>query len=154
MAEFNTRIKFKRDTSANWTSSNPVLLDGEVIIVDTANGGVRMKVGDGKKTYSQLPFDDEDIYNTLAGKSDESVFVNTLLTAAGWVNGQQTLNIANLGADQNGVIGIAQDASDNQLTAATNARLHICSQASGSITVAADGTIPSCDIPVTVILVY
>ena len=36
MAEFNTRIRLKRDTSANWTNSNPVILDGEIIIVDTA----------------------------------------------------------------------------------------------------------------------
>ena len=35
MAEFNTRIRLKRDTSANWTNSNPVILDGEIIIVDT-----------------------------------------------------------------------------------------------------------------------
>ena len=113
-----------------------------------------MKVGDGKKTYSQLPFDDEDIYNTLAGKSDESVFVNTSLTASAWANGQQTLSVAGLGADQNGVIGIARDASDDQLAAAIDARLRICAQAAGSITVAADGTIPTCDIPVTVILVF
>lgn len=65
MAEFNTRIKLKRDTSANWTAQNPVLLNGEVIIVDTADGGVRKKIGDGVKTYTQLPFDDEDIYNTI-----------------------------------------------------------------------------------------
>ena len=54
MAEFNTRIRLKRDTSANWTNSNPVILDGEIIIVDTASGSVRRKIGDGPKTYSQL----------------------------------------------------------------------------------------------------
>lgn len=32
MAEFNTRIRLKRDTSANWTNSNPVILDGEIIV--------------------------------------------------------------------------------------------------------------------------
>lgn len=56
---FKTRIKHKRDTSANWESRNPVLLNGEVIIVDTANGETRTKTGDGTKTYTQLPFDDE-----------------------------------------------------------------------------------------------
>lgn len=56
---FNARIKNKRDTSANWTSRDPVLLDGEIIVVDTANGETRFKVGDGTKTYSQLPFSDE-----------------------------------------------------------------------------------------------
>lgn len=63
---FKTRIKQRRDTSANWESKNPVLLNGEVIIVDTANGETRTKTGNGTKTYTQLPFDDE---GTKGGKS-------------------------------------------------------------------------------------
>lgn len=55
---FNTRIKNKRDTEANWTSKNPVLLNGEIAIVDTTSGETRFKVGDGTKRYSQLPFQD------------------------------------------------------------------------------------------------
>jgi len=49
--EFDVRIKAKRDTEANWTTNNPVLLNGEVIIVDTTSG-VRYKVGDGTKTFT------------------------------------------------------------------------------------------------------
>lgn len=60
-----TRIKLKRDTSANWEKVNPVLLNGETIIVDTANNETRTKTGDGTKTYTQLPFDDE---GTKGGK--------------------------------------------------------------------------------------
>jgi hypothetical protein len=56
---FNTRVKNKRDTEANWKSKNPVLLDGEIIIVTTTSGDSRFKVGDGKKTYNQLPFQDQ-----------------------------------------------------------------------------------------------
>lgn len=55
---FNTRVKNKRDTEANWTSENPVLLNGEIAIVDTTSGETRFKVGDGTKRYSQLPFQD------------------------------------------------------------------------------------------------
>lgn len=58
MAEFDARIKNKRDTEANWTAANPVLLNGEIIFVDT-DSGLRRKVGDGSSTYSQLSFDDE-----------------------------------------------------------------------------------------------
>lgn len=61
---FNTRIKNKRDTSANWTSKDPVLLDGELIIVDTVSGETRFKIGDGTKKYSQLPFQDEILRNS------------------------------------------------------------------------------------------
>ena len=55
----NVRIALKRDTSANWTKHNPVLLNGELILVDTAEGQLRVKIGDGRKTYTQLPFMDE-----------------------------------------------------------------------------------------------
>ena len=82
--EFNTRIKLKRDTSANWTEKDPVLLNGEIALVDTASGDVRKKIGDGVKKYSELPFDDEDIYNALAGKSDTSVLVHVTLPGSGW----------------------------------------------------------------------
>ena len=58
---FNARVQNKRDTSANWTTNDPVLLNGEIIIVDTASGEVRYKVGDGVKKYSQLPFSDEAV---------------------------------------------------------------------------------------------
>ena len=63
--EFNTRIKFKRDTSSNWTSNNPKLLNGEIILVDTESGELRAKIGDGSKTYTQLPFSDEAIRNLI-----------------------------------------------------------------------------------------
>ena len=56
---FNIRVKNKRDTEENWKKKNPVLLDGEIIIVTTTSGDTRFKVGDGKKTYNQLPFQDQ-----------------------------------------------------------------------------------------------
>lgn len=63
--EFDARIKFKRDTSSNWTSNNPKLLNGEIILVDTDSGELRAKVGDGVKSYTQLPFSDEVIRNLV-----------------------------------------------------------------------------------------
>ena len=61
MAEYNARIKHKRDTDVNWADADPVLLNGEIIIVDTMDGRVRKKVGDGTQRYSHLPFDDEQL---------------------------------------------------------------------------------------------
>ena len=63
--EFNTRIKFKRDTSSNWTNKNPIILNGEIILIDTDSGELRAKIGDGSKTYTQLPFSDEVIRNLI-----------------------------------------------------------------------------------------
>ena len=68
------RIQNKRDTSANWETNNPVLLNGELIIVDTNAGDIRFKIGNGSKTYTQLPFQDEELYSVLNGKQDKLVY--------------------------------------------------------------------------------
>ena len=59
-----TRIKSKVDTFANWTSSNPILLDGEiaVVVVPGSSGAVQqepailLKVGDGSSNFNTLKF--------------------------------------------------------------------------------------------------
>lgn len=55
--EFRARIEHKRDTSTAWEANNPILLNGEIIIVDTESGEVKKKIGDGVSTYSELPFE-------------------------------------------------------------------------------------------------
>lgn len=65
----NARHQLSRDTSANWMTSDPVLLDGEIIIVDTDAGAVRYKTGDGTKKYSQLPFTDERYVHTTGAET-------------------------------------------------------------------------------------
>lgn len=152
MAEFNTRIKMKRDTSANWTQNDPVLLNGEIIIVDTADGSMRKKTGDGVKRYTQLPFDDENILSKINGKCDASEAINATLLASGWTNNQQVLNVVGVTATTNGIIGLAQSVSDNALGAASEAGLYICGQGDGTVTVACMEDAPSCDIPVVIIL--
>lgn len=48
-----TRIQLRHDTSANWTSVNPVLLEGEVgIETDT----LKQKVGDGSTAWNSLSY--------------------------------------------------------------------------------------------------
>ncbi len=66
--EFEGRVQTKRDTSANWTAADPVLLNGEEILVDTASGEVRKKIGDGASPYTKLPFADEAIRNLIGEK--------------------------------------------------------------------------------------
>lgn len=79
---FNTRTQHSRDTSANWTKYNPVLLDGEIVIVDTDAGEVRYKVGDGTKKYSQLPFSDESIKNSIPTKTSQLTNDSGYITSA------------------------------------------------------------------------
>lgn len=60
--KFNTRIQLKYDTYENWTTNNPLLLSGEVAIVEiptpqgsiTQTPAVLLKVGNGKNNFNDL----------------------------------------------------------------------------------------------------
>lgn len=57
MATLNTRIVIRNDSTTNWlTNESTVLLKGEVGIEFLEDGKVKMKVGDGIKTWTQLPY--------------------------------------------------------------------------------------------------
>lgn len=53
---WNTRIQQKKDTDANWTSNDPILLENELIVVEMESGECRFKIGDGTSSYTELPF--------------------------------------------------------------------------------------------------
>lgn len=150
--EFDARIRHKRDTSANWTTNNPTLLYGEIIIVDTADGKTRTKTGDGTKTYTQLPFDDEAVYSALNNKCDASVAITATLLASAWSSGQQTISVDGLGANQNGIASLPQNCSDSEYEAVCAAGLMVTSQSAGSLTFSANGEVPQIDIPILIIL--
>lgn len=59
------QIKQRSDTAANWTTKDPVIGNGELIIVETSAGEKRFKVGDGEKTFTQLPYADENILSKI-----------------------------------------------------------------------------------------
>lgn len=59
------QIKQRSDTAANWTAKDPVIGNGELIIVETNAGEKRFKVGDGEKTFTQLPYTDENILSKI-----------------------------------------------------------------------------------------
>ena len=82
MVEYAARLKHKRDTSANWTAKDPVLLNGEIIFVDTSAGDIRVKVGDGTRKYSELPFLDEAIYSKITDATSDKVKKTELAAVA------------------------------------------------------------------------
>lgn len=47
------RVQLRHDISANWTTANPLLLQGEIGIETDTN---RMKLGDGISRWQQLPY--------------------------------------------------------------------------------------------------
>ena len=90
---------------------------------------------------------------TMAQKSGKAT--GTLLASA-W-NGidspfTQTLAVEGLGADQNGSISVAQNATIEQRDAARMAMLSVIGQSEGQLIISADGEMPDVDIPVVVIL--
>jgi hypothetical protein len=57
MAELRTRIVLRNDSTANWLANeSAVLLKGEVGFEFLADGQVKMKIGDGFKGWSELPY--------------------------------------------------------------------------------------------------
>lgn len=81
-----------------------------------------------------------------------STSVSATLRANGWVSGTQTLTVAGVKPDTNGVMGVSQSITAVQMEAAKAAELYVCAQAAGSVTVAVSGDTPDCDIPVVIIL--
>jgi hypothetical protein len=53
MATLNTTIILRNDLTANWLANSSVILKrGEVGIEFLADGKVKMKIGDGEKTWA------------------------------------------------------------------------------------------------------
>lgn len=90
MAMYNVRVQNKRDTEANWATADPILLDGESIIVDTEAGEVRRKTGDGKTKYSLLPFDDAVLFDAL--EANMSKGRELTIAKGGWTNDSGDVN--------------------------------------------------------------
>lgn len=49
------RIRFIRDSEANWNTNNPVLLNGELAVVTTSEG-TKLKIGNGVSSFTNLPY--------------------------------------------------------------------------------------------------
>lgn len=105
-----------------------------------------------QKTYTQLPFDDEAIYNALNNKCDASTTVSAVLSASAWENGQQTISVEGLGADQNGIASLPQNCSDAEYEAVCAAALMVSGQDANSLTFFVNGDIPQIDIPILILL--
>lgn len=59
----NARIKQRFDYLSNWIQNDIVLLQGELAVVDCGSQ-IRFKIGDGAKSFTQLPFTDQSQLST------------------------------------------------------------------------------------------
>lgn len=85
------RVKVRRDTSANWATSNPVLLDGEQGYDKTLK---QYKTGDGTTAWATLPFtriDAGNIDNLPASLT--AAQVDSQITAKGYQTAAQVDSI-------------------------------------------------------------
>lgn len=102
---YDGRVMHKRDASANWTSNDPVLLNGEIIIVDTQSGETRLKIGDGMKKYTQIPFEDEAVRSLIANKADAEHSHDTATqTTAGFMGTQDKIKLDGVAENANNYV--------------------------------------------------
>lgn len=81
-----------------------------------------------------------------------STNVGITLSASAWSDGVQTVTVSGLTAEKNGIIGPAQNISEEQQTAMGDAMLYVVSQASNSLTIGCHGDVPTVDLQAVVIL--
>lgn len=101
-------------------------------------------VGDSKPTYTALE----------VGAAVPSRAVGITLSAADWMDGRQTVAVQEgMAPHCNAIVGLAQAATSQQVTSAGNAKLMATAQDLGLLTVTAFGTVPTIDIPITIMMV-
>lgn len=116
----NTRIAQKIDTTANWSSSTLVLLKGEQAFEITESNGIKLKVGDGVKTFSELDYvtlTPTEITNLITSNS-----IQTVVLASGTNNGTLKLTVDGKETDNIAVKGLGSAAFTNTNTFATAAQ--------------------------------
>ena len=84
MAELNTRIILRNDSTTNWLANEDVvLLKGELGIEFLTDGKIKVKIGDGVKTWAQLSYfggEDARVYEaTVAKGGDHIAAITTVL---------------------------------------------------------------------------
>ena len=98
--------------------------------------------------------------NDVQGALDEiartsckpSRMVELVLRADSWVDRTQALSVPGLLKDQNGIIGLGRNLSEEAYDEAYLARLRVTSQEDNELTIIYDGKIPECDISVWLII--
>ena len=79
-------------------------------------------------------------------------YTKTLLASAWDSSNEQDVTVTGLTAYSNGIVGLPQDITDAEYAAATAASLKVVGQTDDTLTIKAMGTVPSIDIPISVVL--
>lgn len=73
-AAVSTKVQVRKDTSSNWTSTNPILAAGEIGL-ETNTGS--FKIGNGSNTWSALSY-----FSTTASSASDSTPITFMLMGA------------------------------------------------------------------------
>lgn len=105
---------------------------------------------------SELDAIADEIQELIETKAESSISRSATLSASKWTGTQapysQQVTVSGISAVQNGFVSISQSATAAQREAAREAMLSVTGQASGVLTVSADGDKPSVDIPISITL--
>lgn len=101
MAQLNTKIILRNDSTVNWEASkDQVLLKGEMGIEFLADGTAKIKIGDGVKTWEQLEY---------FGGEERQTQIYELTTSAGQTH-EEVITVATDGKEVvSGDIAIVKD---------------------------------------------
>ena len=117
-----TRIALKTDTTANWAASTLVLLKGEQAIEIPESGEYKIKIGDGVKTFKDLPY--AAMTPTEIAKLISDSAVQTVSLASGTNNGTVKLTVDGTVTDNIAVKGLGSAAYTNSNAYATAGHNH------------------------------
>ena len=81
---------------------------------------------------------------------NKSIQVLATLSASAWSGETQTLSIPEIKITSNGIVGLGITCTKEQRGQARSACLSIIEQSEGTITIVADGVIPTVDIPLSI----
>ena len=125
----NTRITLKADTTANWSNSTLVLLKGEMAIEIPESGEYKIKIGDGVKTFKDLPY--ASMTPTEIKNLINSGAVQTVSLSSGTNNGTVALTVDGVKTDNVAVKGLGSAAYTNSSAYASAGHGHSISGISG-----------------------
>lgn len=123
---FNVRIKNKYDSVDNWNASNLVLEKGEIAIAHTTvdvnvgegtakHPALLMKVGDGEKTFANLPWlsaKAADVLSVCKSTTELTAFVNNVIAKAGIASDSAMKELSNKVTTIEGKVTTAEQAID------------------------------------------
>ena len=136
-------LKHRRGSTEQWVESDAIIYDGEIVVEKSDDGYTRLKVGDGTKRFSELP------YMNMPGYALVTKKISIELPSTNWEGSSspysQTVEIADI--TENSKIDI--QLTPEQLTWLQDEEISLITKnENGNITVYAIGYKPSIDFTV------